>query len=164
MPKPKSAKYASMLLRLWHASIAGGFLVAYLTADEDTYAIHLFSGYVVLAAVILRILVGLIAPRDSMWRLPRPSLAGTLVWLRQHRGRNPLFAWIAAALLALIGAAAASGAIADQFTWMEHIHEALANASLWAVYAHIAVVVVLYNGRRLADWIKHLLSAKETAR
>lgn len=164
MPKPKSAKFAAMLLRLWHAAIAGGFLVAYLTADEDTYAIHLFSGYVVLAAVALRILVGLVAPTGSQWRLPRPSFAATLAWLRARRGRNPLFAWIAALLLIVIGAAAGSGAIADSQTWMEHIHEGLANASLWVVFAHIAVVLVLYNARRLADWTRHLFSTKETAR
>ena len=162
MPKPKPAKYASMLLRLWHAIIAGGFLVAYVTADEDTYALHLFAGYVVLAAVVARVAVGLIAPHGSLWRLPRPSIAGTRAWLRTRRGRNPLFGWIAAALLIAIGIAAGSGAIADVVTWIEDFHEGAGETALWVVLAHIGMVIVLYNGRRIAAWIKLHLAGKET--
>lgn len=62
MAKFSIAKLSLPLLRLWHAALAGGFLVAYLTADEDTYALHLFAGYVVLAAIAVRLLVGVFAP------------------------------------------------------------------------------------------------------
>src|SRR3546814_9516429 len=40
MPAQALRRHAFTLLRLWHAVFAGGFLVAYLTADEDTYAMH----------------------------------------------------------------------------------------------------------------------------
>lgn len=163
--KPGRRRYGFLLLQLWHSVLAGGFVVAYLTADEDTYAMHLFSGYVVLAAIALRLVAGIVAPAGSPWRLPRPSLAGALAWLRTRHGRNPLFAWIAAALLGAIGVAAASGAIADSVTWIEDFHEGAAEAALWVIAAHIAVVVAIYNGRRLADWLLGWARpAKETTR
>lgn len=138
-----------VLLRLWHAWLAGGFVVAYLTADEDTYALHLFSGYAVLAALVARIVVGVAAPPGSILRLPRPGLAGARRWLAERRGRNPLFAWLGAAVLAGTTAAAASGALADPFHALEDLHEGLSEAALWTVLAHVAFILFMFGGRRL---------------
>ena len=132
MAAPLSSRLHHILLKLWHAWVAGGFLVAYVTADEDTYAMHLFAGYAVLAAIIIRVLAGMVAPAASPLRLPRPSLAA----FATRKGRPPLFAWLAAALLASIGLAAASGALADGVPWLEHPHEAMAQASLWVIGGH----------------------------
>ena len=57
------------LLLFWHAWLGGGYLVAYLTADEDTYGMHLFAGYAVLAAVVVRLLAGLIAPNAAVFAI-----------------------------------------------------------------------------------------------
>lgn len=158
MPAQALRRHAFTLLRLWHAVFAGGFLVAYLTADEDTYAMHQFAGYVVLAALVLRLAVGLLTPVGHPLRLPRPSLGNLRTWLARRRGRNPLFAWFAVALLAVVGAVAMSGAIADYLPPVEHLHEAVAEASLWLIFAHIAFVTVIYSGRRLKTWLMGLLS------
>ena len=48
-PRPPSPAETGFLL-LFHAVLSGAFLVAYLTGDEDTYGMHLFAGYTVLAA------------------------------------------------------------------------------------------------------------------
>mgnify|MGYP000976680866 FL=1 len=119
MTTRKPTRLDVTILRLWHAAMAGGFLVAWLTGDEDTYAMHVFSGYAVLAAVAIRLVLGLSAPSGSPLRLPRPSLAATLEWLGRRRGRNPLHAWLGAAVLAAVGLAAATGAIADVVLWLE---------------------------------------------
>ena len=50
-----SPRTQHLMLKLWHAWLAGGYLVAYVTADEDTYAMHLFAGYAVLAAIAVLI-------------------------------------------------------------------------------------------------------------
>lgn len=42
------------ILLVFHAAISGAFLVAYLTGDEDTYGMHVFSGYTVLGAIAVR--------------------------------------------------------------------------------------------------------------
>lgn len=149
MTMRKPSRLAFTLLHLWHAAMAGGFLVAWLTGDEDTYAMHVFAGYAVLAAVAVRLVLGLTAPAGSPLRLPRPSMAATLEWLGRRRGRNPLHAWLGAAVLAAVGVAAATGALADGATWLEDPHEAVAEASLVAVFAHVGLVLFLHGGRRL---------------
>jgi cytochrome b len=136
------------LLKAWHAWLAGSYLVAYLTADEDTYAMHLFAGYAVLVAILARLAVGLLAPAGSPLRLPRPDLQAARAWLSTHKGRHPLFAWLAALLLAVVGVTAVTGVFADNAAWMEHPHEAVAEASLWAIVAHVAFVAWMYAGKR----------------
>lgn len=140
-----SPKLHHTLLKLWHAWVAGAFLVAYVTADEDTYAMHLFAGYAVLAAIAARLLAGVFAPASSPFGLPRPSLAS----FSARKGRHPLFAWLAAALLAAVGLAAATGALADGAPWLEDPHEAIAQASLWVIGGHIAFIAFIYGGKRL---------------
>ena len=153
-------KYAFPLLHLWHAVLAGGFLVAYLTADEDTYAMHLFAGYVVLTAIAVRILAGLFAPAGNVWRLPRPNIGATLVWFARRGGRNPFFAWFAVALLGSAGLAAATGAIADFVTWIEGLHEGISEASLWIIMGHIVFVLLIYKGRRIRAWLQNHLGSR----
>ena len=135
-----SPKTHHTLLKLWHAWVAGGFLVAYVTADEDTYSMHLFAGYAVLAAIAVRLLAGIFAPENSPLRLSNP--------LSAIKRRNPLFAWLAAALLVSVGLAAATGALADSRTWLEKPHEAVAEASLWVIFAHMGFIAFIYGGKR----------------
>lgn len=40
--KPKAIEFS--ILFGWHAIISGAFIVAYLSGDEDTYAMHQFAG------------------------------------------------------------------------------------------------------------------------
>ena len=141
-----SPKTHHTLLKLWHAWVAGGFLVAYVTADEDTYSMHLFAGYAVLAAIAVRLLVGIFAPDSSPLRLSNP--------LSAVRRRNPLFAWFAAALLVSVGFAAATGALADGWVWLEKPHEAVAEASLWVIFAHMGFVTFIYGGKRFLFQLK----------
>ncbi len=148
-------------MHLWHAAVSGGFLVAWLTADvEDLYMLHQVAGYTVLGAIGLRLAVGLVA-RKVPWRLPRP--AGALRTWRDTggRGRNPLFALIALALLVLVGGAAVSGMAAHWVTAVEDLHEGLSNASLWVVFGHIAFILVMYGGKR---WVTALWRRLATGR
>lgn len=146
------------LLKAWHAWVAGSFLVAYVTADEDTYAMHLFAGYAVLAAIAIRLLAGLLAPASSPFRLPRPDLRASLAWFSVRKGRNPLFGWFAAALLTTVGLAAVSGALADGAAWLEDPHEAVSEMSLWVVFGHIGFVAFIHGGKRLLKRIGAWLS------
>jgi hypothetical protein len=135
-------------MRAWHAVIAGGFLVAYLTGDsDDYYMMHQVAGYTVLIAVAARLLIGVFA-RKVPWRLPRPSLAGARRWLADGRGRNPLFAWLAVALLVTVGAAAGTGMAAHWLPSVEDLHEAMSDAALWTIGAHVAFILVMMGGLR----------------
>lgn len=152
-----SARAQHVLLKGWHAWLAGSFLVAYVTADENTYAMHQFAGYAVLVAILARLAGGLLAPAGSPLRLPRSDLKAARAWLSSRKGRQPLFAWFAVALLAVVGLAALSGAVADGAAWMEHPHEAISEASLWVIFSHIAFVTWMYAGKkwaaRIASWL-----------
>lgn len=153
-----SPKLQYTLLKVWHAWIGGAFVVAYLTADEDTYSMHLFAGYAVLAAIIVRLLAAMAIPSAGPLRLPRPSLQSLASWFAIRKGRHPLFAWFAAALLLSVGLAALSGALADVVTWLEHPHEAIAVASLWVIFGHVGFVVFFYGGKRLLGRIVDAIS------
>lgn len=154
--KPTAAETAILLL--FHAIISGAFFVAYLTGDEDTYGIHVFSGYAVLGAVALRLLIGLAVPSANPLRLRWPNPRTSLDYLRRfvskdvsaRQERSPLYAWIAIAILAAAGLAAASGAIADFVVPLEDMHEALGELALWIALAHIAIVLALHVLKRAA--------------
>lgn len=146
----RSRRYELLALRLWHALLFGAFVVAYLTGDEDTYDMHFFAGYVVLGAIALRLIMAAAAPAGSPLRLARPSLTAMLERLRGGgKGRNPVFAWMAAIVLFTVGLAAALGALADPLVWLEDVHEGISEFSLWVVLGHVAVIVFLFQGRRL---------------
>lgn len=150
-----SARVQHALLKGWHAWLAGSFFVAYVTADENTYAMHQFAGYAVLVAIVARLGGGLLAPAGSPLRLPRVDLQAAWAWLSSRKGRHPLFAWFGVALLAVVGLAALSGAVADGAAWMEHPHEAISEASLWLIFGHIAFVTWMYAGKK---WIARVAS------
>ncbi len=153
--KPTSIEMTALLT--FHAVLSGAFIVAYLSGDEDTYGIHVFSGYAALIALALRAVAGLLAPDGSPLRFPRPALAPLLGWVARlargeaqaRRERSPLIAWMAAALLIAVGAAAASGAAADVIPSVERLHEALGDVALGVVVAHVALVFALHGLKRL---------------
>lgn len=153
--KPSCAEMTALLA--FHAIVSGAFIVAYLTGDEDTYGMHVFSGYAVLGAIGLRVAAGVLAPAGSPLRLPRPSVAALAGWLRRlftgdakaRTERSPLTAWMSAALLIGVGIAAATGAVADFFVKVEHLHKEIGEASLFLILAHIALVFALHGLKRI---------------
>ncbi|SDH20873.1 cytochrome b/b6 domain-containing protein [Roseospirillum parvum] len=145
------ARRAQAGMRLWHATIAGGFLVAWLSGDsDDFYMVHQVAGYTVLIAVVLRLLVGLLA-RRAPWRLPRPDPAAARRWLAEKKGRNPLFAWLAVSLLLSVAASAGLGMAAHWLPAVEDPHALASDVALWVVVAHGLAIPFLYGAhRRLA--------------
>ncbi|BAE48996.1 DUF1924 domain-containing protein [Paramagnetospirillum magneticum] len=148
-----NARWEFRLLRLWHAALAGGFLVAYVTADEDTYAMHVFAGYWVVGAIALRLLLALAGSATGPLALPRPRLT----WAKP--GRNPLFAWMAAILAVGMAVAGVTGIAADLIPPLEDLHEGLAEASLWLVLAHAAIIAWIFQGRRVREMLKGAMPA-----
>jgi len=154
--KPTPAEMIALLA--FHAIVSGAFIVAYLSGDEDTYGMHVFSGYTVLIAILLRAAAGMLAPASSPLRLPRPSARPVLDWMKRlaagdpkaRSERSPLIAWMAAALLVGVGLTAASGAAADFVVRLEKLHESLGEVSLSIVLGHIALVFGLHRLRKLA--------------
>jgi cytochrome b561 len=156
--KPKAIEFS--ILFGWHALLSGAFIVAYLTGDEDTYAMHQLAGYTVLTALALRLIAALVAPQGSPLRLRRPDVAPIRARAaRVFAGSNglaadrrptaspsrSLFAVMAAVLLIVISATAGSGAIADFMPRVEDVHAALGELVLWIVLAHVAIVMGVHG-------------------
>lgn len=145
-------------LLLFHAALSGAFLAAWLTGDEDTYGMHLVTGYTVLAALGARLVAALLAPAGSPLALPRPVTSPTLAWLRRliagetaaRRARSPLHAWMAAVMLVFAALVAASGWLADRWPGLEDLHEAAAELTPAVIVAHVALAAALQALRRLA--------------
>jgi hypothetical protein len=136
----RPSRFEFTLVRLWHAALVGGFAVAYVTGDEDTYAMHLFAGWLVVGLIGLRLLGG-IAPANSPLKLVRPN-------------RPRFFTLGILAALGLVAVAAVSGVAADVLPWFEDLHEGLAEISLWVALAHIAAAFVVFKGRKFLARLK----------
>ncbi|HEY9078930.1 cytochrome b/b6 domain-containing protein [Magnetovibrio sp.] len=136
-----SNRFQTQFLRFWHAIFSGGFIVAYVT--EDVYAMHMFSGTVVLGAVAVRVLLGWMARDKSPLALSNPMDATRLWWERVSSGakaRNPLYAWFATALLGIIGLAAATGWLAELLPFTKDLHEGVAEFTLVVIVGHLGLV------------------------
>ncbi len=136
-----SNRLQSQFLMFWHATFSGSFIVAYVS--EDIYAMHMFAGYVVLIAVIFRVILGIFSRPKSPFALPNPMAASRL-WLdklsRGGKTRNPLFSWITAALLCVVGLAAATGAISDFLPFLKDFHEGVSELTLAVILGHLGFV------------------------
>jgi cytochrome b len=146
-------RWEFLALRLWHAALAGGYVVAYATGDEDTYSMHVFAGYWVVSALVMRLALALVGSAQGPLRLPRPSLGAIRDKLAGKPGRNPLFAWMAALLLPSLALAGVSGIIADVLPSAEDLHEGLAESGLWLVVAHAAIIAWIFQGRRIREYL-----------
>jgi hypothetical protein len=143
-PGRKPSKAELSFLMGWHGLLSGAFLVAYITG-EGSYAMHVFSGVMVLLALGIRLLVGLVAPKSSPLALPTLSLPPA--------GQSPLGIravqrlinnWMAAALLILITLAALSGWFAHDIGMDDDLHEGLAEATPALIFVHIAFAVTFH--------------------
>lgn len=172
-------------VRLFHWSLVSAFAVSYLSEGE-VMPLHAWSGYVITALVLLRILWGLVGSRHARFRDfvrgPRAVLAHlrALVAGRppRHRGHNPAGGAMILALLAalfatcLLGMAlwAVDEGAGPLAPWLaggghaleellEEAHEIAANLTLGLVLLHVGGVL-------LESWLlrENLVRAMVTGR
>lgn len=140
-------------VRLGHWLMVGGFALAWLTGDSESFRlVHVGAGATVLAVAVFRLPWGLIGSRYARFadfvRGPAAVGAYLLSLLRlqpaRHVGHNPAGGW---AIVLLLGLAIATG-LAGWATyndlgghWLEDLHEGLAATMLTVVIVHVAGVV-----------------------
>lgn len=155
-----SRRVIDWLTRLAHWVLAFSFTGAFITAEmERLRQVHVVLGYTVVGVVLVRVLWGLVGPRPArlgVWG--RKLLMGPTLWAQLREGKFPLapaqtllqaFATLSLLVLALL--ATASGyatyeSLAGE--WVEDVHEAMANAMLAVVLAHVVLVGVASVLRR----------------
>lgn len=140
------------LVRIFHWSLAVCFFGAYLLG-EDGGTLHQTAGYAALGLVDFRLLWGMVGSRYARFSSFIPSTGVLLRYLKdvlkqkeaRYVGHNPAGAVMIVALLTTVAAAGVSGWMmtADAFPsaeWVEEVHEAMANITLFLVGLHVAGV------------------------
>lgn len=141
-------------VRVLHWTLAASIPVAWLTYEGAGWA-HFAAGYTALAAVALRVGLGLLSrsehTRFSSFLRPIPATwayARDVLTRREHRfiGHNPLGGWMIVALLLTVAISAGSGWLytTDRFwgiAWVGDTHAISSVALLWLIGLHLAGVV-----------------------
>ena len=140
-------------VRIGHWLMVGGFILAWLTAESETFRlVHAFSGGVVVAVALFRLPWGFIGSRTARFvdfvRGPG-SVIGYLRSLlnlepEHHTGHNPAGGWAIMALLTLgIATGFVGWAMYNELGGerLEDLHEGLAATMLTVVFIHVAGVI-----------------------
>ncbi len=155
--------------RLLHWLLAGSFLLAYVTAEEEGL-LHAWLGYAVIAVVALRVVLWIVRlrglppllPSTTMLRQPGIGLLGRLLTLALLAGIvgssvTGMMMVDNARLLTLAAAQAVPAAHADddghesdegglllggeRNEWLEETHEVVANGTLLLAGLHVAFLL-----------------------
>lgn len=156
--RPESGDTATVtvwdpLVRIFHWSLVGAFVVAYATHEDGFSTTHLTAGYVIAGLVAFRILWGLVGSRHARFadfvRGPRATLGylrGLVTWNAPHSmGHNPAGGAMVLVLLALLAIISLTGwgmtttAFYASGT-LEEIHETAVNLALVAIALHLVGV------------------------
>jgi cytochrome b len=136
-------------VRIGHWLMVGGFIIAWLSGDSETFRlVHVFAGATVLAVALFRLPWGFIGSRYARFvdfvRGPGAvkDYASSLLKLapEHHVGHNPAGGWAIVILLSL-------GIVTGLSGWamyndiggeiLEELHEGLASAMLFVVLVHL---------------------------
>lgn len=165
--KQSLTKVWDPLVRSFHWLLAAAFLVAY-ASGEDFLTLHVWAGYTIAIALIVRLIWGFIGTRHARFSdfITRPSEAmqyakDTLRGrAKRYLGHNPAGALMIIVMLvslglavitgfAAYGAAEHAGPLASWFVnsgkaWkngLEEVHEFFANFSVLLILIHLAGVL-----------------------
>lgn len=144
---PPSRRAIDDVSRALHWLLALSFAGAWLTAEADGWRmVHVSLGYLAAGTLLLRVLWGVVGPRAAAWA----AWGRRVVSLPQTRSHA---AWQGVAVLGMLllvglaagtgvaqdlGAAALSEAMRDA---LGEVHEFAGNTALFAVGAHVALVL-----------------------
>lgn len=155
------------VVRLSHWLIAALFF-ANMSVTEEGSGIHRWFGYVILGAIVLRLIWGMLTHSEA--RLTRfiPSLSAArahfsnLIRGCDHTssGHNPAAALMIWSLWGLLLVTILTGWTMTQsgkeLEWLEEVHEFAANATLILVTIHVSAAILMSRfGKR--NYIKSML-------
>ncbi|MDR6846928.1 cytochrome b/b6 domain-containing protein [Sphingomonas sp. BE137] len=142
------------LVRIFHWTVAGG-VIANLTFLRHEKAPHIYVGYAVVAALVIRLGWGFVARGHARFAsfVPGPRrLLGYFGAMMRHRepryvGHNPAGAAMIVLLMALLATVGTTGWMMglDAFwgiAWVETLHEVTANLLIGAVALHVIGAIV----------------------
>ena len=140
-------------VRIGHWLMAGGFAVAWLTSESETFRlVHVVSGAIVLAIAAFRLVWGFWGSRHARFTnfVHGPKVVGSYVTSllkrqpEHHTGHNPAGGWAILLLLTLGLLSGISGWAAYNELggdWLKDLHEGLASSMLAVVVVHLIGVI-----------------------
>lgn len=151
--RPAQVRVWDPLVRIFHWSVAVGFLIAWLAAD-DSEAVHVYAGYIVLALIAVRVVWGLVGTKHARFSdfIYRPStVIGFLKDMKNFRtkryvGHNPAGGAMVVVLLIAVAAVSITGYMmtTDAYwgvAWVEELHGATVDIALVLIGVHILGVL-----------------------
>ena len=116
MSNGNTIKVWDLLIRLFHWTLVGAFIVAYITQEEGS-AWHIYSGYIIFALIAFRLLWGIVGTKYARFSSFIYSPKETFNYLKglinrhpkHYIGHNPAGSWMVIALLISLSVATVSG-------------------------------------------------------
>ncbi len=165
MSQNSEIKVWDPLVRVFHWTLVGAFVIAYVTED-DWMTLHSYAGYTIMGLLLIRLFWGLIGPRYARFsdfvKRPKTVFAYlksiSTLKAKRYIGHNPAGgAMIVALLVSLlattvtglitygaVGSGPLSGILPASIgygsEWMEELHEFFANFTLLLVFVHLGGV------------------------
>lgn len=153
-PPPARVKVWDPVVRLFHWTVALG-CIANLTVLREIKSVHRYVGYVILAAVAVRLIWGFVGTRHARFSDFTPSPTRLLGYLKalvrreepRYVGHNPAGALMMFALIGLVTACGITGWMMglDAFWgvgWVETLHEGAANLILAMAILHVLAALI----------------------
>jgi len=136
-PKGKRPSAASIgFLNVWHGLFSGGFFVAMLTG-RDFYDAHVFSGVLVIFAIVARVLVGTMFPPGHILVFPFPSFKSL------SQGTNGFRRFVSHLMGLTMLMACVMASLTGWFTKQNvDIHAAVSYMTLALIGGHIVLVII----------------------
>ncbi|RUM26558.1 cytochrome B [Rhizobium vallis] len=141
-------------VRLFHWTVVSACILNLFILEEGKYW-HRLTGYVVAAAIAMRIIWGFVGTKHARFAdfFPTPSrvraqIAGIIKGTEQrYIGHNPLASIMMLGLMTLLAATALTGWMTtlDAFwgdKWLEEVHGAIANGIMLLAFIHAGAAVV----------------------
>lgn len=177
----------SRYTRLFHLLVVLGFVIAYISAEDDVawlFSLHILAGSLVLGLMVLRIPWGWMGVRYSRFRdfeLTLPALKHYFLTFFSHKpslGHNPASSFSAVGLIllgiitpllgfVLLGAKEGEGILSflyfdyhEQRRFFKELHEIAANLFLLLVLAHIGGVLFEHLYHR-SEIIKSMINGNK---
>lgn len=150
---PGTVRVWDPFVRLFHWSLVGLFVFAFLTGDEWKSA-HIYAGYAIGTLIFVRVLWGVVGSEHARFSSFVYSPQTVLGFLRdmarlkakRYIGHNPAGGIMVIALILSVGAIATTGYMmtTDAFwgmEWVEETHKALVWCSIGLIVLHVAGVI-----------------------
>ncbi|MZI93078.1 cytochrome B [Vibrio sp. CAIM 722] len=143
------------LVRLTHWIVAALFLANYFILPKGSEP-HQWAGYIVIVAVIIRLIWGVITHSPARLSRFKPSPRKAIEHLKEvkathqdhHLGHNPagaIMIWLMWALLLATGITGwgTEWSVFHHAHWLKETHETLASITMTAVAIHVAALIVM---------------------